>query len=190
MRSRCLRIPSKAMLVAAVVSTVMGGCTNVRSIADRSCGQVPVTALDGTYANEALNKVGARNLLLSQILWPDERQLPLRDHRSIDRVELRWRDGTLLGRAFAGESVVRAAPADPVFRMIDGELELHTDFSVLPDPGGGLFVGPRHLRVTLSADCQRSAVATWRQTSAGLMLMLIPAGGRDEWDLVFPRRPQ
>lgn len=153
------------------------GCANNQT-SERAdfCAIDSLAQVEGVYTNRGSERLGGRNIFLSQILWLNEHGNSKLDHEGISEIEI----SKIKESYFASAVGDTSEKVELDFRLDSGSIRVFANTDVLPSPDGGVVVGPQSVTISLYKDCSGNLVLHKNESTMGLAFLLVPVWGEHD----------
>ncbi|MES9946820.1 MAG: hypothetical protein ABW080_17845 [Candidatus Thiodiazotropha sp.] len=164
------------------------GCTSAPQSQRVVCEDYDISELSGVFENQGTKELKNRALRLTQVLWINDESVTDELHDSIDTVEIKLsRDGVIDVSGYSGTRLIKAKQAASGISLDGNKIKVFSKFGILPDPSGGLLVGPQSMEITLSLNCNNNLEFHKHESATGLLLAFIPVSGSTDFYSEFKR---
>lgn len=173
-------------LIVLTFLLVTGCASNSPNSDIKFCKIGELSALQGTYSNEATNAQDHFRVYLSQIIWPELEDLILEEHQDIDRISLSIDSaGKVLAEGYSQGILRKSGNPESIQSLEDGVVPLYSHSTVLPQLSE--LVGWHDTKLFLYKDCDQNLVLGRNRVSTGLAYLVIPMHFDSSESLTFRR---
>ncbi len=171
-----------------LVILVINGCFSPQRRNHVECLDYDISEFVGVYKNQGSEYLGGRALHLTEVLWINSHGISKTTHESIDRVALSFNENNQMHMsAYSGSKLVSSGVIDKEIEIQGNIIKVFSKTSVLPDPSGGLMVGPQSVQIDLKLTCEKNIEFHKHESAIGLVLLIIPMGGSNDFHSEFSR---
>ena len=163
----------KISLIILILATLVGCASNRVEGGSSYVGLNKLDELNGEYKNLSRQPIGGKYIFLSQLVWPEQKDLTFEQHKGIESILLKAGKGTIEATAYKNNEVMQHSIVTHMSKIDDGVLRLHSMSSA--NPGLGVVVGLRDAELFIFQDCDLNLVLARNVVQTGLVFLLIPA---------------
>jgi hypothetical protein len=165
----------KLLVLFLLIIALLNGCAS-NKVEPRTdlCKFSSVTELTGKYVNLGVGKLENRDVYLSEVIWLLSKQEADFIHSDVVDLTIISIKDNITAIASTPDSKQHTVQFNKIVEFEDGAVNLYHDMDILPDPSGGLVVGPQVVNVNLNKDCSDNLVLHKFESADGLLLLLIP----------------
>ena len=165
----------KILVLFLFIIFLLGGCaSNTVEPRNDLCKFSSVTELSGKYVNLGVGKLENRNVYLSEVIWFLSKKEADFKHSNVAELIIISKEDNIAAIATTPDSKQHRVQFDQIVEFENGIVNLYHDMGILPDPSGGLVVGPQVVDLNLNKDCPGNLILHKFESADGLLLLFIP----------------
>lgn len=138
----------KLLVSFLLIIALLNGCaSNTVGLRTELCKFSSVSELTGKYVNLGVGKLENRNVYLSEAIWLLSKQEADFIHSEVADLTIINKKDNITAIAITPGSKQHTVQFNKIVKFGDGAVNLYHDMDILPDPSGGLVVGPQVVNV-------------------------------------------
>ena len=178
----------KILMLFLLIISLLGGCaSNIVKPRTDLCKFSNITELTGKYVNLGVGELENRKVYLSEAIWLLLNQEADFKHSDVVELIISSDKNHITAIAATPDGKQYTVQLSQIVEFEDGTINLYHDMDILPDPSGGLVVGPQVVEVNLNKDCADNLVLHKFESADGLLLLFIPVSSELNGYVTFNR---
>ena len=176
------------MLFLSIILSLNGCATNIVNPKIDLCKFNSVIDLSGNYVNLGVGDLRNKKIYLSEIIWLLLHQKADFKHSDVTELTIiSKRKDNITAIATTPDGKKHSVRFNQIVEFESGRVNLYHDMDLLPEPSGGLVVGPQVVDINLNKDCSDNLVIHKFESVDGLLLMFIPVSSEFNHYVIFQR---